>query len=111
VVETSLSVKATTNAQIVANTNDYAIGAGTNFRLLTDASRNITGLTGGVEGKILVIRNVGGFNIVFTNEDAASVAANRFTFSTGGNITILPNGSITLEYDVTSARWFDLSVR
>ncbi len=97
--------------QITANQNNYAIGAQTSFRLSSDASRNVTGLTGGVDGKIITIRNVGTQNIVFTHEDGASTAANRFFFSTAGNITLLPKGSITLQYDATDSRWFDLSVR
>lgn len=106
-----LALRHTSPAQITANQNDYAIGAGTAFRLNTDASRNITGLTGGVNGKILIILNVGSFNIVFTNEDAASTAANRITSSTGGSLTILPNGCVIFQYDSTSSRWRDISVR
>lgn len=100
-----------TKTQITSNQNDYAIGTQSSFRLSSDSSRNITGITGGVDGKILIIRNVGSFNIVFTHEDTNSIAANRITCSTGGNITIATNGVILLQYDNTSNRWFDLSVR
>lgn len=106
-----LALRHTSPAQITADQNDYAIGTGTAFRLNTDASRNITGLTGGVNGKVLIILNVGAFNIVFTNEDAASTAANRITSSTGGSLTILPNGCVVFQYDSTSSRWRDISVR
>ncbi|HTJ52619.1 MAG TPA: hypothetical protein VL443_24355 [Cyclobacteriaceae bacterium] len=98
-------------AQITSNQNNYAIGAQTSFRLNTDASRNITGLTGGVDGKFLFIRNVGSFNIVFTHEDGASTAANRITSSTAGNLTIAPNGVLVLQYDSSASRWFDVAVR
>jgi hypothetical protein len=107
----SLALRHTSPAQITANQNDYAIGSGTAFRLNTDASRNITGMTGGVDGKILIILNVGSFNIVFTNEDANSTAANRITSSTGGNITVVPNGCVVFQYDSTSTRWRDISAR
>lgn len=101
----------TTKAQITANQNDYAIGSQSSFRMSSDASRNITGFTGGVDGKILIIRNVGAQNIVFTHEDTNSVAANRITCSTAANITIAANGVIMLQYDSTASRWFDISVR
>jgi hypothetical protein len=101
----------TTKSEITANQNDYAIGSGTAFRMSSDASRNVTGLTGGSDGKLLIIRNVGAQNIVFTNEDAASTAANRITTSTGANITLAPNGTLTLMYDATSSRWFDIALR
>lgn len=110
-VNGGVAIRQTTNTQITANQNDYAIGAGTSFRMSSDASRNVTGLTGGTDGKILIIRNVGSQNIVFTHEDANSTAANRITSSTGGNITIAANGVLMLQYDATSSRWFDVSVR
>lgn len=101
----------TTKAQITANQNDYAIGAQTTFRMSSDASRNVTGLTGGVDGKILIIFNVGTNDIVFTHEDGASTAANRITSSTAANITIAGGHSICLMYDATTSRWRDYSVR
>lgn len=101
----------TANAQITSNQNDYAIGSGSSFLLNTDASRNITGITGGVNGKFLYVINNGSFNIVFTHQDASSTAANRIISSTAGNLTIAPNGSITLKYDATASRWRDIGVR
>lgn len=100
-----------TPAQITANTNDYAPAtvAGQTFlqsnvlRLSTDASRNVTGLTGGAAGRELRLCNVGSFPIVFTREDAASTAANRFAFD--ADLTIQPNQSVYLWYDATSSRW------
>lgn len=91
--------------QIVANTNDYnptGIGTSSVLRLSTDASRNITGLVG-FAGQKLLIFNVGSFDIVLTNEDAASSAGNRFSF--GASITLNANEGIVLWYDTTSARW------
>ena len=95
-----------TPTQLIANTNDYAP---TNFataavlRLSTDASRNITGLAAGSDGRLIIIHNIGSFDIVLTNEDALSIASNRFVF--GSNHTIVPNESVILLYDATSLRW------
>ena len=94
-----------TNAQITANQNNYAIGNGTRFRLSTDAARNITGITGGADGKMLIIHNVGGFNIVLQDQNAGSLAGNRIITGTGADLTVATNQSVILTYDVTTARW------
>lgn len=104
-------IRQQTITQLVANTNNWAVGAQTSFRFSTDASRNITGITGGTDGKILVLTNVGSQNAVFTNEDSNSTAANRITTSTGGNLTVAGNGTVTLQYDATTSRWRDISIR
>ncbi len=98
-----------TPAQITANQNDYDLGEPkTIARLSTDASRNITGITDGAsneagEGRVLVIINVGSFNIVLTHQDAASAAANRFAIN--ANLTLLPDQAVKLWYDINDLRW------
>lgn len=92
--------------QITSNSNDYAptgFSTATTLRISTDASRNITGLAGGSDGKIIIIHNVGSFEAVLKNQDAASTAGNRFLF--GGDITLAADTSVTLRYDATSSRW------
>lgn len=93
-------------AQITANTNDYAptgLASATVLRLNTDASRNLTGLTGGAAGRLVVIHNVGSFNLVVKNADSGSTAANRFAIS--ADVTLTPDQSLALIYDATSSRW------
>lgn len=107
----STAFKQTTPTTLASSTNDYAIGIGTYFRLAASAPVNVTGIAGGVDGRQMIINNVGANNIVFTNEDVLSVAANRITTSTAGNLTIAPKGSITLMYDITNSRWIDIAVR
>lgn len=96
--------------QLTANVNNYDpadIADATVLRLSSDASRNITGIvpppidTRG--GRVFVIFNVGSFDIVLTNADAASTEANRFALST--DITLWPNEAVTIWYDPTSLRW------
>lgn len=92
--------------QLAANTNDWAptgFSTASAVRFSTDASRNVTGLAGGADGRIIILHNVGSFNAVLTNQDANSTAANRFLF--GGDLTLLPDYSVTLRYDATSSRW------
>jgi hypothetical protein len=92
--------------QLSANTNDWAptgFSTASTVRLSTDASRNITGLAGGADGRVIILHNVGSFDAVLTNQDGASTSANRFQF--GGDITLTPNTSVTLRYDATSSFW------
>jgi hypothetical protein len=99
-------------AQITSNQNNYnpaGFTSGGNpegasiLRLESDAARNITGLVGGVNGRLLIVANVGAFTITLMNEDTNSTAANRFIGSS--NIGIAPNDSVKLWYDGTSSRW------
>lgn len=93
-------------AQIAADQNDYnpaGLADATTLRLSTDASRNLTGLAGGADGRIITIFNIGSFNLVLVDESASSTAANRFALSS--NLTIAGDEACTLQYDATSSRW------
>lgn len=98
-------------AQLTANTNDWAptgLAGATIIRFSTDASRNITGLTGGVAGRVIALVNVGTQQGNILNEDAASTAANRFALPTGSSI-ITGGGAAIFWYDGTSSRWRQLT--
>lgn len=96
-----------TPAQITANRNNYFLGSETgNLRLSTDASRTITGLTGGSKGRLIYIDNVGSNDIVLTSEDTNSLAQNRFLLpGTSASLTLSTNDSVLLRYDYDSLRW------
>lgn len=100
-----LNTLAFTPVQITSDQNDYALATGTFFRLSTDASRTITGLTGGTDGKWMVIANVGSFNLVLANQNASSTTTNRIITGTGASITIAPDEQVRLIYDSTTGRW------
>lgn len=96
-----------TPTQITANTNDYAptgLSTANTLRLSTDASRDLTGLTGGSDGRLMIVHNVGSNALVLKNESASSTAANRFALG-GADVTLAANQSVTLQYDATSSRW------
>lgn len=95
-----------TPAQITSNQNDYSptdLSKATKLRLSSDASRNLTGLSAAAKGRLLILTNVGSFNIVLKESDSGSTAANRFAFGT--DYTLLPSGGAILSYDVTVSRW------
>jgi hypothetical protein len=93
-------------AQITANQNDYAPTGHANafrFRLDTDAARTLTGLAGGVAGRIVVLTYIGTTSLNLSDQDVLSTAANRFLM--GFSCVLRPNRSIALQYDGTSSRW------
>jgi hypothetical protein len=95
-------------AQLTANTNNWAptgLSGASVIRVSTDASRNVTGITGGADGRLLMVQNIGSFDLVLTHEDAASTAANRIVCPSATNLTIPASSSAILQYDPTSSRW------
>lgn len=98
-------INSATPSQITANQNNYQPSKSTLLRLSTDASRNITGLKGGVRGRVLIIINVGSNNLVLQDENASSDAGNRIATHSGGDITLGAEDGALLWYDVTSLRW------
>ena len=95
-------------SQITADQNNYnptGLSTASVLRLTSDASRSITGLSGGAEGRILILLNRGSNDIVLKHESASSTAANRFKFSTSSDLTLTPGAGIELIYDATDSRW------
>lgn len=94
-------------AQITANQNDYnptGLADASVLRLSTDASRNITSIAGGADGRVLLILNVGSNNLVLKDDDGATgTAGNRFAFS--GDVTLAGDQGAIIWYDSTSSRW------
>jgi|694.fasta_scaffold30291_8 hypothetical protein len=101
----SISSPANSPAQITANQDNYSPGVGMFQRWSSDASRNVTGMVAGQAGEMRYIWNVGANDIVLQNENASSTAANRFTNSTGADITVGANKCALCMYDATSSRW------
>lgn len=94
-------------SQITANQNDYnptGLSTASTLRLNSDASRNITGLQGGADGRIIVIHNVGSFAIVLKDDDGStSTAGNRFALN--ADVTLSSDECAILQYDSSSSRW------
>lgn len=92
-------------AQITSNQDNYAptgIATASILRLNTDASRNLTGITTGADGRLLLVLNIGSFPLVLV-DDATSTAANRFQLN--GDVTLAADEGVVLWYDSTSSRW------
>jgi hypothetical protein len=92
--------------QITANQNDYnptGVAAASVLQLSSDASRTVTGLAGGAEGRVVSLINIGSQPIVLPDENTSSSAANRFAL--GANLTVAARQAAMLRYDGTASRW------
>jgi Protein of unknown function (DUF2793) len=92
--------------QITASQNDYnpaGVATASVLQLSSDASRAITGLAGGAEGRVVSLINVGSQPIVLADESTSSSAANRFALA--ANLTVAAKQAAMLRYDGTATRW------
>lgn len=73
------------------------------IRITTTAAVDITGLTAQVNGRELVITNIGAHPITLKNQSGSSTAANRFAI--GYDFNLAPNVSIKARYNDVTDRW------
>lgn len=101
-------------AQLTANTNNWSptgLATATVIRVFTDASRDLTGIALGADGRQLYLLNTGSTNsLVLKHESANSDAANRFDLPAAADKTLGPRCCAHLHYDATSSRWRLLSL-
>ncbi len=98
-----------TPSTITTGQNDYSptgLSTATVLRVAGDVGyRQITGLAGGADGRVLILYNVGSVPIDLPHESTSSTAANRFTFADSSSYQLRAAESLTLWYDGTSSRW------
>lgn len=92
-----------TAAALTANVNDMSIGNAEILRLSSDATRHITGMSGGVTGRRISLQNVGANPIVLDHQSVASLLANRFLI--GADITLAANAQQSFFFDSASTSW------
>lgn len=102
-----------TPPQITADQNNYAptgLELANVLRLDADQIRTITGLSGGYDGRVIRLINVGAgadSTILLRRQSASSTAANRFSLAR--DLTLDTGESVTLQYDGTAQRWKTIS--
>lgn len=71
------------------------------------AAATITGMAGGVNGRIVHLLNVSGFTVSITNNDTNSTASNRFVTPGAATLTLTgsSNHGTTWIYDGASSVW------
>lgn len=90
---------------LTATTNNLALDATAN-RLEVDLTgdQTLNGLTGGSDGRIVVVRNVDtSETLTLAHDDAGSTAANRFALPSDQAFSVLPGHSVAMQY--SSSRW------
>ncbi len=96
-----------------SNQNNYNVGSGTMIDMSTDdtITRQLTGLSNGTDGRLLIIRNMNTTAVIaFNNEDGGSSASNRIHTSTGATLNLNPGKMLMLTYKAGSLnRWVDIS--
>lgn len=99
-------------SQLTGNVDNYAPTDGaTSFtwRISSDASRNITGISiSQAAGRLLKLVNIGSNDIVLKH-DVTSTAANRFYLPGAADMTLSQYDAVLLEYDGTLSRWVAIS--
>lgn len=94
------------------STNNLSVAANISVLRGTPNAANstITGITNGTAGDELWVFNIGtSGDIIFTNDDAGSTAANRFFLASATSTTVKPSGCAMFWYDGTSSRWRQLN--
>lgn len=94
-----------TDYSTTGTSNDVNLGNSALVRLTGASAQTITGIAGGVDGRLLTIINAGSATAVISNNSGSSTAANRITTGTGGDINLTVGASISLVYDSTASLW------
>lgn len=95
-------------AQITGNQNNYnptGLATASRLRISSDTYRQITGLAGGTDGRVLFITNVGASQIDLVEQSGSSDAVNQFRTVGAAWAQLLPGATVILIYDGTSALW------
>jgi len=87
--------------------NDIAVGTSSFVRFTgPSAAYSITGVAGGVDGKVIVLYNSTTQSFTVSNENANSTAANRiWTLNSAGDLVIAGKAAVKLMYSTSDSRW------
>ncbi len=104
--------KGTTAVSVTADQNDWAVFS-TNLSVAhatPTALRNITGFSGGTDGRIIFLHNDSGANsLVLSHEDSGSSAANRIKTATSAGVSLQGGATAILVYSAADTRWILVS--
>ena len=70
----------------------------------------VTGLSGGVDGRIITLMNDSGFDLIVKNQDAGSLSVNQIITGTLSEIVVPAQSLISFVYDPLLTRWRVTSV-
>jgi alpha-D-ribose 1-methylphosphonate 5-triphosphate synthase subunit PhnG len=96
------------NASVSTQQDDFALNAdATVLRFTPTGTVTVTGITGGVSGRFLIVENVAGTgnSIVLASLSASSLTANRLRTPRGLDLTLGFRESVMLKWDTTNGDW------
>ncbi|HLG25396.1 MAG TPA: hypothetical protein VI588_01200, partial [Candidatus Gracilibacteria bacterium] len=73
------------------------------------AAFSVTGITGGQNGRVIILYNSTGNIMTISNQAGSSTAANRIITNTGAAVATVGTGTVILVYDSTVSRWILIS--
>jgi hypothetical protein len=91
---------------MVGNNNNINIGA-RSFVIINGppGAFTITGISGGQDGKMVILYNSSAFNMTIADASPLSLAQNRILTMSGANQSTVGTGNVTLIYDATAMIW------
>jgi hypothetical protein len=101
-----LALRSGNYAAVVGNNNNIIIGARSFVMINGPAGAfTITGISGGVDGKMVILYNNTGFNLTIADNSPLSLPQNRILTMSGANQSTVGTGNVTLIYDATAMVW------
>jgi hypothetical protein len=105
-VNGDLALRSTNVAVSNGVNNDLAVGAYSFIRLTgPTALFSITGLTGGVNGKVVTLYNTTTQPMTIMNNSGLSIAGNRILTLNNSDFILVQQGTVSLTYDSVLSNW------
>lgn len=97
----ALNVSDGTTLALDVNTNKFSY-----YRLTgPTADFIISGISAGIDGRLVTLFNYSGFNMQLNNEDAGAASQDMIVTGTGNNLSIINKGVVSLQYDSVEQKW------
>lgn len=91
---------------IDSTVHNFPLGRGTYFELSSvGPDAGMTGIAGGTDGRLIILRNVGINSLPLFHDSNSSVVGNRIKTRTGATAVIAINGGLVLVYDGAQRMW------
>ena len=102
----TMVLASTTTSAFSSHQDDFPLEEGrTFFRICATANYNFTGMSGGVDGRFVIVCNVCANTIQVIQDSPNSLAPNRILTGGGGTYSLAQDESSLYVYDGISQRW------
>lgn len=94
--------------QLTAQVNDYApagIESASVVKIYCSSTQSLTGIAGGVDGRVIILCNVANVDITIPTNSTSSAAGNRIVFPDGQDFRLPGWGSVALIFDGYANCW------